>query len=440
VGFADFDVDVEPSKPVSPLQAGGTLRSTEALWIERLGGKPLAKARQSLDLYLRYKKGWFRAEISGHGEFDLPYLLFPGDFDTQTRQTYAWQLVPREAYMAFSAGKFELTAGRQRVAWGEGMLLSVLDVVMARDLREPGLTDLKDLRLPVTALRLGWFPGAHRFEAMAVLESDWGYRSTPQGPYGPLDGLLADSDPLVTGALEGREFAWEHEGQRFDPVRPQGFLRWRYSGSGYDLGLYAASVLDKNGTIGFPSLSALAEPGPIGLPIGHFRYGMLGHSGVATVGPILVRWELGLDLNRPISTGDLTVLIPQIGVGRTDVLNGMIGAQYGGIPHLSVDVELAGGWEPEPLAEVLFPVAPMTGAFRLAYTAAKERLVLSGAGVGFGSDLRYGGFTRVDASYEIADGVHGMVGGIVFRPGSELGPLLGLDKHDQVFVQGRWDF
>ena len=131
---------------------------------------------------------------------------------------------------------------------------------------------------------------------------------------------------------------------------------------------------------------------------------------------------------------------PEIGFERTDLVNLMGGVQYTGVSNLSIDLELAGSAFTDKPAALLYPVGTLKTGFRMGYTAMRERLVLSATGLGFGEVFQYGGLVRVDASYEIVDGVHGTLGGIVYRPGSERGFLLGLDTHDQLFVQGSWHF
>ncbi|MDP6945441.1 MAG: hypothetical protein QF464_14935, partial [Myxococcota bacterium] len=91
-----------------------------------------------------------------------------GSYDTATLETYEWLVNTREVQLAASLGDFEVTVGRQIVAWGEGDMLSPIDVVNPRDMREPGQSDLADVRLPVLASRVGYFTGAHRFELMIV--------------------------------------------------------------------------------------------------------------------------------------------------------------------------------------------------------------------------------------------------------------------------------
>jgi hypothetical protein len=309
-------------------------------------------------------------------------------------------------------------------------------------MRDIGLSDLEDLRLPVTALRVGWFSGSHRLELTGVPETDFGYRSPPGGPYGSVPALLAEnpiaSTPLMAPLLEGREYAWAHQQDRFALEQLQGFARWRYSGP-VDLGLYAATLYDKQGNIGLPGATELIEPGVIEIPLTHQRYSMVGHSGVYGVGDFLFRWETGLDIGRSFDVGDPYASPPETEVQKTELLNFMGGVQLAAIPRTTLDFEVAGGVYPSPPEDLLFPVNAVTYGFRGTHTALKERLRLNVSALGSGAKLEYGGLVRADASYEIRDGMRAMIGGIVYRPGKERGFLLGLDQHDQLFAQLRFN-
>ncbi len=446
VGFGDFDVATEPVevKAASPLSAGGTVRTTESLWVQRFDTDPFAKARQSVDLWSRYKAENVRAEVSVHTEIDLPYWLNRDDWDDQTFDTYAWQVVPREALVAVSAGPLEITAGRQLIVWGEGQLLSPVDVVAARDMRDPGLADLDDMRLPVAALKLGYFAGNHRVELIGVPEFDVGFIATPQGPYGPIDALLAESDaftsPLVAPLLENRAFVWEHRQSRWDLDQLQGFARWRMSGSAVDLGLYAGSLLDKQGNLRLPDVLDLLGTDDLALGLDHKRYTMVGHSGSGAAGPVLFTWEVAAHIGKAFDTADLEALAPEIVSVKSTLVSGMGGVQYSGVQNTTMTLEVAGGVFAEPVEDQLYPADMVNYGLRLSHQALRERLRLGLTGMGMGVDFKYGGLVRADATYELADGVRAGLGGIVYRPGSERGPLLAFDSHDQFFVQGRWDF
>ena len=166
------DADDEPGT----LDAAGYLAHRLALWSKRFSSEPLAQSRQTADLALRYKKPFHLGDsrlllrLVGEGlvEYDFAYLHDPERFDQATIDTYRFHVIGRETYAALSWGPLELTFGRQIVPFGQGDILSPLDIVNPRDTREPGLAELEDIRMAVLASRVGLFSGPHRLEALVV--------------------------------------------------------------------------------------------------------------------------------------------------------------------------------------------------------------------------------------------------------------------------------
>ncbi|TNE85608.1 MAG: hypothetical protein EP330_25150 [Deltaproteobacteria bacterium] len=447
---------------------GGAVETRESLWVERLKEMPLASARQSLDLELRYSKGIFRGRVAGHGEVDFAYLPAREWWTPDTTQTYGHQVLLREAWVSVSPSIVELAVGRQTVAWGDGLLLSPLDLVAPKDQREPGLAELEDLRLPVTMLRLGAYPGNHRFEFLWVPEFHPGFRSPPEGPYGYAEDLIAqapDLDPsdvydgpdflgnimdqlygeefdqMVAELLAEKTYAWDDRKRAFGPKSHQFYWRWRVRANGVDAGVYVANVLDRQGTIGFPDAQTFIDVPDLQLPLNHYRYSIVGHSGTASIGKFLVRWEQSFDLHKPFNTADFDTQPPQFYVRRGDLMTTMIGVGSSHIPNTQIDIEaMKGVWLKETFSETFLPQDAITWAARGSWTGMREKLRLSATSLVFGADGRYGGLVRGDASYALRDGLWATVGGIHYAPGRENGPLLGFDTHDQLFVQSRFSF
>src|SRR5262249_18741263 len=69
-----------------------------------------------------------------------------------TRTLYEYEL--REAYLGFFAGPVDIRLGQQRIAWGSGEFFQPNDVINARDLRDPVLTDNELLRIPQLVARV----------------------------------------------------------------------------------------------------------------------------------------------------------------------------------------------------------------------------------------------------------------------------------------------
>ncbi len=436
----------------------GFYRSDWSTWAERWGGDDARRAwsrgRQGLDLIYTWKRDALRVRLHGHGEYDLRYLGddlhdidadLPGatdDFDDATARVHGRQLVPREALAALSLGAVEVTVGRQIVAWGEGDALSPLDVVNPRDLREPGMADLDDLRMSVLATRVGVFFDDHRVEAMVIHEADFGLRSPPFGPYSPFPSLVGAAGSSDAAAfLSGKSFRYRHAEARFALDQQQPMLRWVYKGPGVDLGLYAAYVMDRQGVVELPETSALGASDTVEVTLRHPAYALLGTSGAWAWDALLVKWELAAALDRSYTTGNGEAFPPALGVDQGSAVDVMVGITWSPDTTTQLALEGARSTFVDAPAGLQFPADLPQVAFRISKRLLRERLVLLGALSVIGLEADERGFLgRVQANYEMADGLSGTVGFVHYDPSADLGPLSGLGEHDQVFVSGRWDF
>lgn len=73
----------------------------------------------------------------------------------------------REAYLGFFWPAVDLRIGQQRIAWGRADFQSPNDVINARDLRDPFLSETELTHLPTPALRASVSGGAVTFETVA---------------------------------------------------------------------------------------------------------------------------------------------------------------------------------------------------------------------------------------------------------------------------------
>lgn len=464
-GAGDFAESPPPPPPAalpaaatpSAWSAKGFVRSDQALWAERLRDDRFAKSRQSFDLQLNYKQGIWRAMAATHLEHDLAYSLYRDDYDLYTLHAYESLFQLREAWVAAALGAFEVTVGRQIVAWGEGDAISPLDVVNPRDLREPGLADLDDIRIPVLASRLGWFKGSHRVEAMVVHEADFGLRGPPRGPFSPLPWLIEDqlggspeAKALKAGGIDVVErfdaipLDFAHKQDRFDLALQQAYLRWVYKGPGIDLGLYAASVLDQQGVMVFSAEQQTDMMGkvlqgstePMALTLDHRRYEVLGTSGAWAYGSWLAKWEVGFERRHPYNAGTF----PKVEVARSDVVSAMLGVSYTGIEDTTLAIEGSKATLLDKPDGLLFPIdQPMIMA-RAMHQALRGDLTLLAAGSMMGLTAQYGWLARAEASYKLIEALKLTLGYITYQPTDRLGPFAGLSEHDRLFLRLRWDF
>ncbi len=461
-GFEDVaDIEVIAPPPLRDWALTGFLRSDWGAWIERFDDHPWAKGRQSLDLQFTYKKAGIRVLAAAHGEYDLAYLHDADRFDQGTLDAYQARIIPGEQYVAAPLGPLEVTLGRQIVAWGEADMLGALDVINPRDMREPGLADIDDLRLPLLASRLGAFFGKHRLEAMVTHQSSFGELSPPLGEFGPFGAVLGRSAEMAV-LLEGRELVLAHEGEGYDPDYWGYFLRWTYQGEGLDLGLYAVNSLDGQGVAlppeGFEMLSGLLGaltlddlriiamsgtlPTRFELVLDHPRRWLFGTSGALPSGDWIFKWEAALSLDRAFNTADLTAAVPELAVQSSNLLTGVIGVTYSGVADTTLGLEASQAHLFDDIEGLLFPVDVPSFALRAMHTALRERLRLVAAASVIGLTAEYGWLARIEGTYELADALKATVGYVHYGAGDpdELGPFSAFTEHDRVFARLRWDF
>jgi len=460
--FGDEDADSAAATTEPPsdwrFSLAGFARSDSAVWAERFDTNPLAKARQSVDLTAGVSWRFLKLDVALHAEYDFAYLHERESYDAATLETYEWLLNTREVQLAASLGDFEITVGRQIIAWGEGDMLSPLDVVNPRDMREPGQSDLADMRLPVLATRVGWFTGAHRLELMIVHESDFGYRSPPRGPYSGLEammssGLLGEMD--VGAMVADTELVNRHVQPRFALDQQEVYLRWVYKGEGVDLGAYFASFLDPQGVISLDkdgmldAMLGTSESSTMTLGFDHQRYHMLGVSGAWPHRSFLFKWEVSLDVRRPVGVlvDDQLVLASEIaipvqlpGSAPAEVVNLMAGVTWTGVEHLIVGVEFMKPTLVDDPDRMLMDMNALTFSLRASYQALDDRLTISAVALFFGWYRQQGWLVRGDVTYDLLDTLQIGLGYISYQPGSEFGALFGLERHDRLFANVRWDF
>jgi hypothetical protein len=458
-GFASAEPPAEAHAAASEdepgtLDASGYLAHRVALWSERLSGEPFAQARQSADLALRYKKPLdlggdtllLRLVGEGYVEYDFAYLHARERFDRPTLDAYEWNVIGRETYAALSWGALELTFGRQIVPFGQGEILSPLDIVNPRDGREPGLAELDDIRMAVLASRAGLFSGPHRFEAVVVHESYFGLRPAPLSDFSPLRKLVLD-DPRVRALLADRTLRYEHLPGRFVRGAGQIYGRYSYAGAGVDLALYAGSTLDKAGIPQAPAREELADP-VIAFRLWHPRYTALGHAGAKPLGDFVLRWELGIDLDRPLAVQEVPDQVLSLGMLRRHQLNGLLGFTYSGLTDTRIWLEYAQRVvfdNPErdgsSDAALFSPLEAPALALRLRHTFLRERWVFTLTGTWVGTDPFVGAFARAELEYELLPAVHAGLGYAAYFPSvTERGPFYGFERNDRLYADLRWDF
>lgn len=452
IGFADTFIEKDESETIfaetapeetsksSSWRISGFLRSDLGLWVDRIHTNGFAKARQSLDLSARYKIKNFSVVASGHGEYDFAYLHRREDYDSATLEAYEYLIDIRDTYVRGTTKYFDITLGKQIVAWGQGDMMTLVDVACPRDLREPGITDLDDTRLPVLSSRVGLFLGNHRIEAMVTHEAFFGYRPPPFGDYSPLPAAIPRD---VKDLLKNTPVWYKDKQSRFDLKNQQYLGRWMYKGPGLDLELYFASILDNRGVILFDSVELLSDvinSNRVEIVLDHPRYTMIGHSGALPLGSWLFKWELGADFDRAFNVVASPDMPLQLEIERASLIGGFVGVAYTGFQNTSISLEFKKSFLFEEFPTMLFDVEAPTLGLRYYRNLFREDLRLDFTLLIYGFRIEYGWLGRCLIEHIIRDGLRVSTGYIAYYPGYGFGILSGMVDNNRFYVQLRWDF
>ncbi len=369
----------------------------------------LSRMRIGLDLELDLDLPLgLEARVSGRGFRDLAYRLKKrSEFTREVLELYESELELKEAWVRGSLGKqVDFQIGRQVLAWGSSETLRVLDVLSPIDNRDPGLTDLRDLRLPVTATRVSAYQGPYKLTGIAIHES----RYDDMPPFGSDFFPLEQRPPREIRRANGggdTEFAVALSG-RFE---------------GFDATLNWARYFDDE-------------------PHRDFRSQLLEHSELHLIGASAdVPWGNWLVRMEAARIEGLEFFGSRKKLRRNDV---MLGLEYSGFADTQLTLELVHrklfGYEDRILE---FPDAARENTFEasLRYTRSymNDRARLTALFIVLGQQAQDGTVARVSLDYDLRDALTIGAGILVFEEG-ELTPFNVFDPNDRIFVNLRYSF
>lgn len=365
-----------------------------------------------LELSVRPPRNW-QAFVSGKGFYDAAYRIRGrGDFTDAVLDGYEDELELREAWILVNpVPKLDVKIGRQIAVWGKSDNIRVTDVLNPLDLREPGLTDIEDLRLPVTMTRMDFYAGPWRLTGMAIHEVR--FNKTPAWGHDFYPAQLPPP-PEETSSDGGRNTEFALSASRV-------FGR-------ADAALYAARFFDDT-----PHLTA--HPDGSEWRQTHSRLRMAGMAGNLAVGNFLIKGEAafveGVEFfNRPDRS-----------FSRTDLLAGM---EYSGFTETMISVEaVVRHLHHHDAVLERSPDNTLKNAYQAVIRVEREfmndALKLTLLGSLFGWTGKDGAFERISAAYDLADGVT-LTGGFVLYQSGDLPEFRNMGRNDRLFVEVRYDF
>ncbi|MCP5055365.1 MAG: DUF1302 domain-containing protein [bacterium] len=466
--------DVEPSAQPDPERfwdLTGSFALTGAYGIHhhesntgtRYDGLTALRNQLSLQLDLDLPADW-KGRVSGYGFFDAAdRIRGRHHFSDDVIDEYEWDAELQETYLQGSLLRnLDLKLGRQVINWGRSDTLRVLDVLNPIDNRDPGLTDLEDLRRAVGAARLDTYFGEKgnwnlslvvipelRFDLNPVFGHDF----YPTIDLSDLTTSLEVGLGLPAGSLAsldaGSLTLADRRPDRFGE-RPEWGIALGGIFSGWDFSLHVARYRTNSGQVALrPGLLSLPGPASVTLPLfeAELRYDrttLFGLGGNYTAGAWLFKGELAwLDGMRFDTLEQVApfVRIDTAEKSRTDL---MLGVEYYGFDETVIALEVANrhindfesrlrgfpNWAQENALEI---------ALRVTVTLLNDRLELTALAVANGEKLQDGSFVRLSADWELFEAFEVGAGVLLFQSGEAPG-FGSVGENDRLFLRARYSF
>ena len=357
----------------------------------------------------------WRAFASGMAGYDFAYGINGRDnYTDAVLDECESEMELRELYLQGSlARQWDIKVGRQIVVWGTSDNIRVVDAINPLDLREPGITDIEDLRLPVTLTKLDYYRGPFNLSGMAIHEVR--FNRTP--PYGSDFYPYAQPPPIeeTPGSnLSNTQFA----------IALTGIF------SGWDIGIYWADLYSTDTYVETP------PPGsPLPMHQKHARVKMLGASLNVALGNWLIKGEVAWFDRLKFTNA------PHQTYSRLDV---MAGVEYSGFEDTQITLEIADRHlfdydselkqDPDGCnANQLHWVVRIDSYFM------NDTLTLTLLVSAFGEKWQDGAYQRLSAEYEITDAFV-IDGGVVFYQSGNLPAFKNVGDNDRLFLEIKYSF
>ncbi|MBU4262258.1 MAG: DUF1302 domain-containing protein [Proteobacteria bacterium] len=369
----------------------------------------LSRLRAELQLEADYRLQQWRLFASAKGSYDFAYSLNGrGEYTADVLDEYEWEAELREAFVQREiSDSLDVKLGRQIIVWGRSDNFRVTDILNPLDNREPGLTDIEDLRLPTTMSKLDYFRGnwqlsaiavhEHRFDKLPPFGSDFYPASLPAPP---------EEKPAATLGNTGLA------------LEVQGIF------SGWDISFYGADIYNDQSTI-VPSSPLTQE---------HRRIKMAGAAMNLAQGNFLYILEAAH------FRGLCFLTDYDYDYSRTDLLAGI---EYRGFTDTAISVDLVNrhlhDYRPILKDSPEFPQQDASqAALRITRELLNDRLNLTALLIVMGERAQEGALERFTATYDLADNWSMTCGMVFYQSGNRA--MVNAGDNDRVFLEVRLDF
>ncbi len=367
----------------------------------------LSALRTELLLETQFRRNDWQIFGSAKASHDFVFAINGREhYTSQLLASYENDIELREAFIQGAlSDNIDLKLGRQIIVWGRSEHFRVTDILNPLDMREPGLTDLEDLRLPTTMTALDYYMEKWRLSVVAGHE----HRSSKTPPYGS-DFYPSSSPPLSEvkpkSSPGNTDLAMELQG-----VFP-----------GWDISFYGAYLYNQQSTI-VPQNPAYMERSKITMVGSAFtmvRGGSLFFLEAAHLRGLQFSYDYGTDY------------------ARTDVL---VGVEYQGISDTSIGLEAVSRYlhnynhklsgSPENPHE-----NTMESGLHFSHSLYDDRITIESLLMIMGKRGENGSLLRVSATYDFADNWQFNSGLVLYWSGQRVD----YGDNDRIFLGLRYDF
>ncbi len=365
-----------------------------------------------LEMDMKFSDTW-QGRVAGKAFYDAAYRIRGrNEYTEEVLDENESEIEPAEVYIMGSLTRnLDVKAGRQIVVWGKSDNIRVTDVLNPLDLREPGLADIEDLRLPVTMTKLDLYLSSLNFSSIFVHEIR--YNKNPE--FG--SDFFPGSAPLPTS---------ESPDEGFDNMEFAAALNGTFRG--WDSSLYGAYIYDD--TLQTTKISEGGKP-----KIRRPRLQMVGAALNLARGNWLYKTEAAfLKGFEFFNTGDKEF-------SRLDVLAGV---EYSGFKDTTVSFEIANRRLFEHQS-VLRQAPDFTkkdqfqSVVRITKDLLHERLTLTLLASTFNITGQDGAFQRFTAEYDVTDAIK-VSGGLILYQSGDLLRFKDIGDNDRLFADIRFSF
>jgi len=378
-------------------------------------GLSRAKTKLRLQLDSRLGKNW-KARLEGKAFYDAAYAINGrSDYTDDVLATYESEAEIGEAWIQGTLNKnLDFKFGRQVIVWGKSDNIRITDVINPLDNREPGITDIEDLRLPVLASRFDWYPGGPWSMSISVIheshvqkEAARGSDFLPLGVFPLPPGFAFPEDETPAQSLDDTQYALSANGVF----------------QGWDLSFYAADVLDSRWH--FEDSNSIRRYG---------RITMLGSAADIAIGSWLLKSEIALLDGLKYNTTS----------NEKNRLDMLIGAEYMGFKNTSVSLEIANrhinDYEKQMInAPDFVRENEIQATLRATRSFNHDTLDITWLVSLFGTGGEDGGFQRLWFEYDLKDDLT-VSAGVVDYIGGDKPMLEALSDNDRVFAEIKYSF